>query len=214
MADILMITAIAGADNCAGVLSRQFQLEVEIASSRKEAVALLKRCAYRLMIVDESMIEAGEDGSDTLFRHCGAALPLEVNFAISGSGRLIRAVRAALVRLDVEREAAMRSAATVVQSELREIIAGLLLNAELAAKEPDVPMVAAGRLRTIVELAELLRQRLDVSPLARRGTPAASIGIPSRTLPVAITASVSDGASHRRKIRAAKAVYAPRQPMA
>jgi hypothetical protein len=163
MPDVLMITAIAGAENCAAALSKQFQVSVEIAAGRKEAVAALRRREYLLMIIDESMIEPDEDGADALFRHAGPAIVLEINFAISGYGRLVRAVRAVLSRRERERELASRVAASAIQSDLRETVAGLLLHSQLALAEGDVPPPLAEKLRVIVELAVSLRQRLDGS---------------------------------------------------
>jgi len=163
MSDILLVTAIAGAENCAAVLSKQFQMSVEIAAGRKEAAAALRRREYHLMVVDESMIEPDEDGADGLFRHAGSAIVLEINFAISGYGRLVRGVRAALSRRERERELASKVAASAIQSDLRETVAGLLLHSQLALGEADVPPPLVEKLRVIVELAVSLRQRLDGS---------------------------------------------------
>ena len=157
MADILMITAIAGAENCAAVLSQQFQLHVDTASSRKEALLQLRRREYRLVVIDESM------EADDFVRHCGMATPLEINFAISGYGRLERAVRAALSRREREKEVAAQAGASLMESELRETIAGLLLHAELALAEPTVPAAVAARLQVVAELAGILRKRLDAA---------------------------------------------------
>jgi len=45
--NILMITAIAGAENCAAVVSKQFGLTVEIAVNRKEGLAALRHREFR-----------------------------------------------------------------------------------------------------------------------------------------------------------------------
>jgi len=157
MADILMITAIAGAENCAAVLSKQFQLQVDTATSRKEALLQLRRREYRLVVIDESM------EADDFVRHCGMATHLEINFAISGYGRLERAVRAALSRREREKEVAAQAGAWLMESELRETIAGLLLHAELALAEPAVPAAVAARLQVVAELAGILRKCLDAA---------------------------------------------------
>lgn len=164
--EILMVTAIAGAVNCAAALSKQFHLGVETASSRREAIALLKRREYVLVVIDESMIEAEQDGADGLFRHCGGALPLEVNFAISGYGRVARAVGSALGRRARENEVAWRFAASSMQMELRQTVAGLLLQSELALAEPGVSPQLASKLGMVVALAEELRHRLNGPPPA------------------------------------------------
>jgi hypothetical protein len=180
MPEILMITTMAGAENCAAMLSKQFQMNVETASSRKDGIAALRRREYLreylLVIIDESMIEPEEDGSDALLKHTGLALPLEINFAISGYGRLARAVRAALSRRARERELAARAAASSVQNELREMVAGLLLHSQLALAEPSMPPGLAARLRGIVELAAGLGKCLD--DFGARATPAELLTAP------------------------------------
>jgi hypothetical protein len=184
MADVLMITAIAGAENCAGVLSKQFQMGVEIAASRKEALAAMRRREYLLMIVDESMIEPDEDGADALLRHAGSAILLEINFAISGYGRLVRAVRAALSRRERERELASHAAASAIQRDLREAVAGLLLHSQLTLAEAEVPPRLAEKLRVIVDLAVDLRQRLGGSADQAAAVESSSPGKTASVVPV------------------------------
>ena len=108
--NILMITAIAGAENCAAVLSKQFGLAVETARSRKEGLAALRRREFALIVVDQSLVEHPEDGMDSLLKHAGLAIPLEINFAISGCGRVVREVRAALLRREREKNLALSAA--------------------------------------------------------------------------------------------------------
>ena len=158
---ILMVSAITGAENCAAVLSKQFGMLVETAASRKEALAALRRKEYSILVIDESLVESRGDGSDSLLKHSGLAIPLEMNFAISGCGRLVREVRAALSRRDREREVAHSAAATFIESELREAVAGLLLQAQLALVEPGISPQLLERLQLILELAVGLRKKLE-----------------------------------------------------
>ncbi len=158
---ILMITAIAGAENCATVLSKQFGLAVETVRSRKEGLAALRRREFALIVVDQSLVEQPEDGMDSLLKHAGLAIPLEINFAISGCGRVVREVRAALIRREREKDMALSAAASSIRSDLRDGIAGLLLQAQLALVEPGITPPLAERLHLLLELASNLRQRLD-----------------------------------------------------
>jgi DNA-binding NtrC family response regulator len=158
---ILMVTAIAGAENCAAVLSKQFGMPVETAASRREALAALRRREFAIVVIDEALIDSRADGSDLLLRHAGLAIPLEMNFAISGCGRLVREVRAALSRREREHELALSAAATSIESELRETVAGLLLQTQLALEEPGASPQLSDRLRLILNLALSLRQKLD-----------------------------------------------------
>jgi len=158
---ILMITAIAGAENCAAVLSKQFGVVVETARSRKEGLVALRRHEFVLIVVDQSLVEHPEDAIDSLLKHAGVAIPLEINFAISGCGRVVREVRAALLRREREKYLALSAAASSIRSDLRDAIAGLLLQAQLALVEPGIAPQLAERLQLLLELASNLRQRLD-----------------------------------------------------
>jgi hypothetical protein len=158
---ILLLTAIAGAENCAAVVSKQFGLAVETVSTRKEAVAALRRRNYAIVVLDSSLLEAATADADAIFRHTGLAIPLEINFAISGCGRLVREIRAALGRRQMEQSVAARAAATSLESNLRDTVAGLLLQSQLALAEPAIPPQVADKLKLMVELAGSLRQKLD-----------------------------------------------------
>jgi len=158
---ILMVTAITGAENCAAVLSKQFGMPVETAASRREALTALRRQEFAIVVIDEALVDSRADGSDLLLKHAGLAIPLEMNFAISGCGRLVREVRAALSRREREHEVALSAAFISLGSELRESVAGLLLQVQLALAEPRVDPELSGRLRLILDLAVTLRQKLD-----------------------------------------------------
>jgi hypothetical protein len=177
--NILMITAIAGAENCAAVVSKQFGWTVEIAVNRKEGLAALRHREFALVVLDESLIDSRDDCADSLIKCAGLAIPLEINFAISGCGRLVREIRAALLRREREQELALRAAATSIQSDLRDTVAGLLLQSQLALAQPALSPQLAEKLRLVAELAANLRQRLDLPPQATQIRQA-------RTQPVAV----------------------------
>ena len=158
---ILMITAIAGAESCAASLAGTFGLPVEIASSRKLGLAALRRRDYATVIVDESIVEADPAGADLLWKHSGLAVPLQINFALLGSARLGREVKAALSRREHEQSLAMRAATSSLENDLKSTVTGLLLHSELALSEPSVPPQLASKLKLMVELAGSLRRRLE-----------------------------------------------------
>lgn len=158
---VLLVTGIAGAENCAAVVSKQFGLAVETVSSRKEALAALRRRGYAIVALDTSMAEAAAGDADVLFKHSGLAIPLEINFAISGCGRLVREIRSALGRRQMEQVVAERAAASSLESSLRDTVAGLLLQSQLALAEPAAPPQLTEKLKLMVELAGSLRRKLD-----------------------------------------------------
>ncbi len=166
MQSALMITGISGAENCAESLARHLGFAVEIAASRRAGLAALRRREYPVVVVDESVSESDPEGAELLWKHAGLAVPLQVNFALSGAQRLVREVRAALGRREQEQTLAMRAAATAVESELRETVAGLVLHSELAMSDPAVPPELAPKLKLMAELAGALRQKLGTAPQA------------------------------------------------
>ena len=106
---ILIITAIANAENCAASLARQLSLPVEIAATRKLGLNALRRREYAAVIVDDSIAEADPDGAELLWKHSALAIPLQINFALLGCARLGREVKAALARREQEQVLAYAS---------------------------------------------------------------------------------------------------------
>lgn len=160
MQNLLMITSILGAENCAAVLAGQLGFSVEIVANRKEGLARVRRQEYTVVVVDDAIAEADPEGAELLWKHSGLAIPLQINFAISGAARLVREVRAVLARREQEQSLAMRAAAVAVESELRDTVTGLILHSQLALAEPALSAELSAKLRTVAELAGSLQQRL------------------------------------------------------
>jgi signal transduction histidine kinase len=170
--NILMVTGIEGARNCAAVVGTQLGMEVEVAEGRKAALAALRRREFAAVVVDETMAECDPAAAETIWDHAGLAIPLQINFALSGAARLIREIRAALHRREREQMLARRAAAAAIESELKTTLAGLLLHSQLALAGSDVPTPIADKLRVVADLAGNLRQQLS-APLQTRNDTAA-----------------------------------------
>ncbi|RRA47788.1 hypothetical protein D1Y84_05260 [Acidipila sp. EB88] len=171
MQSALIITGISGAEHCAASLSKQLGLPVEVAPSRREGMAALRRREYSIVVIDEPVAEASPEGAELLWKQAGLAIPLQINFAISGTNRLIREVRAALQRRDHEQQVAMRAASTAIENDLRDTVTGLLLHSQLALAEPLVSAPLTAKLQTVAELASNLRTRLENSASQRGAQP-------------------------------------------
>jgi hypothetical protein len=169
---ILMVTGIEGARNCATVVSAQLGMDVEVAEGRKTALAALRRREFLAVVVDETMAECDPAAAERIWEQSGLAIPLQINFALSGAARVIREIRAALHRREREQVLAHRAAAAAIEAELKGTVAGLLLHSQLALNGSEVPQPIAERLRTVASLAGNLRQQLS-APLEMRGTTAA-----------------------------------------
>ena len=157
---ILMVTQMTGAEGCAAAMERQLGLSVVVAATRRAASAALRRGEFDVVVLEEAMAAGDPQGADLLWQQSGSAVPVQVNFAISGCARLVREVRAALARREQEKAVAMRAAASAMESELKSVVTGILLQSELALREPEVPPHLEEKLRNLVGLAGDLRERL------------------------------------------------------
>jgi hypothetical protein len=169
---ILIVTGIEGAQNCAAVVGTQLGMEVEVAAGRKAALAALRRREYDAVVVDETMAECDPAAAEAIWEHAALAIPMQINFALSGAGRLIREIRAALHRREREQTLARRAAAAAIETELKTTVAGLLLNSQLALSGSEVSSPIADKLRVVADLAGSLRRQLS-APFEIRGTTAA-----------------------------------------
>jgi signal transduction histidine kinase len=159
---VLVVSALSGAENCAAAIMQQMGLDVEVVPGRREALEALRVDSYAAVIVEDSLAEGDPRGAEVLWKMAGLAIPMQVNFALTGSARLVRDLRAALARREQEQGAAQRAALRAVEAELRNSISGLLLHTQLALRESGPSPRLEQRLRLMAELAGNLKQRLDV----------------------------------------------------
>ena len=169
---ILMVTGIEGARNCATVVSAQLGMEVEVAEGRKAALASLRRQEFSAVVVDETVAECDPAAAERIWENAGLAIPLQINFALSGAARLIREIRAALHRREREQALARRAATAAIEAELKGTVAGLLLHSQLALNGSELTSPVADKLRVVADLAGNLRQQLTAPLEVRSGTAA------------------------------------------
>jgi hypothetical protein len=165
---ILIVTGVEGARNCAAVVAMQLGMEVEVADGRKDALGALRRREFAAVVVDETMAECDPASAEAIWEHAGLAIPLQINFALSGAARLVREIRAALHRREREQTLARRAAAATIETELKSTVAGLLLHSQLALNGSEISSPAAERMRMVADLAGSLRQQLN-SPMMACG---------------------------------------------
>jgi signal transduction histidine kinase len=143
-----------------------------VAEGRKAALAALRRREFAAVVMDETMAECDPSAAEAVWDRASLAIPLQINFALSGAARLIREIRAALHRREREQMLARRAAAAAIESELKTTVAGLLLHSQLALSGSEASSPIAERLRMVADLAGSLRQQLS-APLQMRGDTAA-----------------------------------------
>ncbi|HEX4064958.1 MAG TPA: hypothetical protein VHZ09_02960 [Acidobacteriaceae bacterium] len=165
----LIITALEEMDAMAAALAEGLVLTVEIASSRAAALRLLQRRAYAVVVLDHTLAEADAEGADLVWKYAGLAIPLQINFALAGSARLEREIRAALARRQREQQLAALAATAELDAELKNAVTGFLLESRLALEEKDLPPGIQSRLRTLAGIASRMRQRLSCAGLVGGG---------------------------------------------
>ncbi len=166
---ILLVTGIEGARNCAAVVGEQLGMAVEVAGGRREALAALRKGEFLAVVIDETLAECDPAAADRICEHAGLAIPLQINFAVSGAARLVREIRSALHRREREQAVARRAAAAAMEAELKSTVAGLLLHSQLALSGNEVPAPVADRLRVVADLAGSLRRQLSAPAVAHGG---------------------------------------------
>jgi hypothetical protein len=91
---ILIIWPSEKAKDCAHYIEHALQEPALIASSLHEGCERLRSGEYSAVVVDQWITEAEPEPTSVLFDHLGMAVPLFVNFGISGMERIVRELRA------------------------------------------------------------------------------------------------------------------------
>jgi hypothetical protein len=165
---ILMVTGIEGARNFAAAVESELAMSVEVAEGRKAALTALRQHQFLVVVLDETLAECDPAAAERICELAGLAIPLQINFAVSGIARLTREIRAALHRREREQALAHRAAAAAIEAEFKSTVAGLLLHSQLALNGGDMPGPVADRLRMVADLAGNLKQQLSLPPLELR----------------------------------------------
>src|SRR3954466_15803599 len=90
---ILIIWNSGKAKECALAIEHAMQEAVQLASSLHEGVKRLRSGEFSAVVVDQWITEAEPEPTSVLFDHLGMAVPVFVNFGISGVERILRAAR-------------------------------------------------------------------------------------------------------------------------
>jgi hypothetical protein len=161
---ILIVSGMEGVRNCAEIVSKQLGMKVEFAESRRGALDVLRRREFAVVVVDETLAECDPSAADSIWERSGLAIPLQINFALAGAARIIREIRAALLRREREQAAARLAAREDIGAELKNTVTGLVLQSQLALIDDGIPNHIAQKLRVVADLACTLRQQLAAAP--------------------------------------------------
>lgn len=158
---VLIVTSIAGAENLARALSRDANAVVEIARSRRAALARLRRGAVTAVLLDTSLPDAEMTTSEMLWQNAEGAVPLEINLCTLGAAGVVRLLRNLLDNREQAEILGRRVAANAVAQDLKSTITSLLLQSDLMLRDTAVPPAVSDKMRQVKALADTLRVRLD-----------------------------------------------------
>jgi hypothetical protein len=135
---------------------------IKLASNLRQATSRLRSADYSLVAADQAMLEAEPEESELMLQHIGTAMPVYLNFAISGPERVLKELRAALSRRRREDVLARQAAERALQAELKGAITAALLSCDLALEVRGLPRVAEDRIRAITNRLQEMRARLGL----------------------------------------------------
>jgi len=159
---ILLITPYARAQECSEAMEEATAETTQVAENLSDAATRLHAEEYSAVVIDQSLLEADPDESETVLQHVGTAVPIYVNFAISGKERVVRELRTALRRRTCEQLIARKAAELALRSDLNGAVTAMLLSCELALELPNLPILAREKIRTVHDLARELRRCLGI----------------------------------------------------
>ena len=158
---ILLTTSLPKAQDCASALQEATNEAVQICATLHDAITQLQGRDFSAAVIDQLLLDSEPDEAETFFKHLGTAVPVYMNFAVSGMERVIRELRSALHRRSKEVVVARREAQQAMRHELRETVTALLLSCEMALGVPGMPTLAEEKFRSMHELAEGMREKLE-----------------------------------------------------
>jgi hypothetical protein len=158
---LLMITPSAKARSCAGAIQQVTSEETHVAATLSQAMAQLRAQEYVAVLIDQALVETEPVESDMVLEHIGTAIPVHVNFAISGVDRVLRELRAALHRHKKRVLMVRQEAQQALRNELKGTVTALLLSCDLALQVPELPVAAEARMTAVRDLAQQVRVKLE-----------------------------------------------------
>lgn len=163
---ILLIWASERAPDCARAIENAFQQPVKIVSSLEQGCNALQVEEFSAVLVDQWITEIEPGQADFLIHHLGSAVPVFVNFAISGMERVLREVRAAFNRRGRDTVLAQQHARIVLLDALKDDITALLLCCGAILDDTNLDRGVVVRVKTIEEIAKRMSGKLAGEPEA------------------------------------------------
>ena len=160
---ILLIWSSERAPDCARAIEDTFQQRVHAAATLHDGCERLRLEEYTAVVVDQGVTEVEPAQADYLFHHLGTAVPVFVNFSISGMDRILRELRAAFNRHGRETLVARHTARLGLRNELKDDVTALLLCCGIALDDPSLSEAAIARMKKVEEVANQIKTKLALS---------------------------------------------------
>jgi hypothetical protein len=157
---ILLIWSSERAQDCARAIENSFQQPVKVVSSLQEASRSLQSTEFSAALVDQWATEAEPGQADYLVHHLGGAVPVFVNFGVSGMERILRELRAALYRRGRETQLAQQNARIVLWNSFKDDVTALLLCCGVILDDPTLSPGVTVRVQTIEAVANRIKEKL------------------------------------------------------
>jgi hypothetical protein len=157
---ILLITSAAKAQECARDLQEAIHEPVTVCAALQEAVLQLREKEFSVVVFDLLLLNGQPDEGETVLKHLGSAVPVYLNFAITGIPRVVRELQWALQRRKREVLAAKTEAEQALRHELRDTVTALLLSCEMALQVPELPSTAQTKMQAVEALAKEVSAKL------------------------------------------------------
>jgi hypothetical protein len=157
---ILLITCVAKAQECAQALQTATDQPVIVCAGLQDAVLQLKEKEFSAVVLDLLLLDAQPDEGETVLKHLGSAVPVYLNFAITGITRAAREVRWALQRRKREMLTAKNEAELALRHQLKDTLTALLISCEMALQVPELPAQAATKMQAVEVLAKEVSAKL------------------------------------------------------
>lgn len=157
---ILLITPSRRGPECASKVETATGHKTSIAETLVQATTWLRCAEYDLVVLDQHLVEAEPLETETVRAHLGTAVELEMNLALSGVERVVRAVQAGLARRKREESVSRLAAGRALYGELSDHLTRLLAECDLVSSLPEVSPTVADRLTVVRDQAQKLCLRL------------------------------------------------------
>lgn len=157
---ILLIWASERAQDCAQAVEKALQQPVKVVGSLEQGCEALQSGEFSAVLVDQWSAEVEVGQTDFLVHHLGGAIPIFINFGISGLDRILREVRAAFNLRARDVALAQQHVRLVLVDSLKDDITALLLCCGGILGDSELERGVAVRVRTIEEITKRMRDKL------------------------------------------------------